>query len=111
MAARRDIAVQFLEGLFATLRRGGMLQSRRSVKGGFIFARQPGEVTVLEVVELLEGEVGAGAAARGPVWTEATRPSEASWRARRSPTSPSASPRPAARMYYIWKARGALEAR
>ena len=32
-----------------------VLQSQRGVKGGYSFARQPSEVTVLEVVELLEG--------------------------------------------------------
>ncbi len=71
IARRREIPVQFLEGLFATLRRGGILQSQRGVKGGYSFARPPGEITVLEVVELLEGELGAEAAASGPLWTEA----------------------------------------
>jgi Rrf2 family cysteine metabolism transcriptional repressor len=71
LARARDIPVQFLEGLFASLRRAGILQSQRGVKGGYSFARPPGEITVLEVVELLEGELGAEAAAAGPVWTEA----------------------------------------
>jgi Rrf2 family transcriptional regulator, cysteine metabolism repressor len=71
IARARDIPAQFLEGLFATLRRAGILQSQRGVKGGYSFARPPGEVTVLEVVELLEGELGADAASNGAVWTEA----------------------------------------
>jgi Rrf2 family cysteine metabolism transcriptional repressor len=71
IARARDIPVQFLEGLFATLRRAGILQSQRGVKGGYSFARPPAEITVLEVVELLEGELGADAAANGAVWTEA----------------------------------------
>ena len=71
LARARDIPVQFLEGLFATLRRAGILQSQRGVKGGYSFARPPSEVTLLEVVELLEGELGAEAAASGPIWTEA----------------------------------------
>lgn len=58
IARARDIPVQFLEGLFATLRRAGVLQSHRGVKGGYLFAREPADVTVLEVVELLEGELG-----------------------------------------------------
>jgi Rrf2 family transcriptional regulator, cysteine metabolism repressor len=71
IARSRDIPVQFLEGLFATLRRAGILQSQRGVKGGYRFARPPAEVTVLEVVELLEGELGTEATANGAVWTEA----------------------------------------
>ena len=61
LARRRDIPVQFLEQLFATLRRAGILRSQRGVKGGYLFAREPGEVTVLEVVELLDGRLGADA--------------------------------------------------
>jgi Rrf2 family protein len=61
IARRRDIPVQFLEGLFATLRRAGILQSQRGVKGGYSFARAPEELTVLEVVEALEGTLGAEA--------------------------------------------------
>jgi Rrf2 family cysteine metabolism transcriptional repressor len=71
IARARDIPVQFLEGLFATLRRAGMLQSQRGVKGGYSFARDPAGITVLEVVELLEGELGADASSNGAVWTEA----------------------------------------
>jgi Rrf2 family protein len=71
IAKRRGIPVQFLEGLFATLRRAGILQSQRGVRGGYSFARPPSEITVLEVVELLEGELGADAEKSGPIWTEA----------------------------------------
>jgi Rrf2 family transcriptional regulator, cysteine metabolism repressor len=58
LARRRDIPVQFLEQLFATLRRAGILRSQRGVKGGYSFARRPNEITVLEVVELLDGPLG-----------------------------------------------------
>jgi Rrf2 family transcriptional regulator, cysteine metabolism repressor len=71
LADARKIPVQFLEGLFATLRRAGILQSQRGVKGGYSFARAPAEITVLEVVELLEGELGREAAASGQIWVEA----------------------------------------
>lgn len=61
LARRREIPVQFLEQLFAALRRAGILRSQRGVKGGYAFARPAGEVTVLELVELLDGPVGTGA--------------------------------------------------
>jgi Rrf2 family cysteine metabolism transcriptional repressor len=61
LARQREIPVQFLEQLFATLRRAGMLRSQRGVKGGYSFARRPEELTVLELVELLDGPLGAGA--------------------------------------------------
>jgi len=54
LARRRDIPVQFLEQLFATLRRAGVLKSQR----GYTFARPLADITVLEVVELLDGPFG-----------------------------------------------------
>ena len=62
LAKRREIPTQFLEQLFATLRRAGLLKSQRGVKGGYSFAREPGSISVLEVVELLDGPLGAGSA-------------------------------------------------
>jgi Rrf2 family transcriptional regulator, cysteine metabolism repressor len=80
LARRRDIPVQFLEQLFATLRRAGVLRSQRGVKGGYSFARPANDVTVLELVELLDGPLGRGAQgifseaaqAAGAVLSEAT---------------------------------------
>ena len=61
LARRRDIPAQFLEQLFAVLRRAGVLKSQRGVKGGYLFAKEPATITVLEIVELLDGEVGRDA--------------------------------------------------
>ncbi len=71
IARARDIPVQFLEGMFATLRRAGLLQSQRGVKGGYSFARPPAEVTVLDVVEALEGSLDAETMGADPIWVEA----------------------------------------
>jgi Rrf2 family transcriptional regulator, cysteine metabolism repressor len=61
LARRREVPVQFLEQLFAVLRRAGVLSSQRGVKGGYRFARDPATVSVLEVVELLDGPLGRDA--------------------------------------------------
>jgi Rrf2 family transcriptional regulator, cysteine metabolism repressor len=61
IARKREVPVQFLEQLFATLRRAGILASQRGVKGGYRFAKDPSSVTVLEVVELLDGPLGRDA--------------------------------------------------
>jgi Rrf2 family cysteine metabolism transcriptional repressor len=58
LARRGDIPAQFLEQLFAVLRRAGVLRSQRGVKGGYSFARPASQITVLEVVELLDGPLG-----------------------------------------------------
>jgi Rrf2 family cysteine metabolism transcriptional repressor len=62
LARRREVPVQFLEQLFAVLRRAGIISSQRGVKGGYRFAREPSSVTVLEIVELLDGPLGRDAA-------------------------------------------------
>jgi DNA-binding IscR family transcriptional regulator len=61
LARKREVPVQFLEQLFAALRRGGIISSQRGVKGGYRFAREPATITVLEVVELLDGPLGRDA--------------------------------------------------
>lgn len=70
VAERKGMPVQFLEQLFATLRRGGLLTSQRGVKGGYTLARAPEEITVLEVVQALDGKVGEEASEAGGIWAE-----------------------------------------
>ncbi len=57
LAEARGIPSQFLEQLFAALRRAGILQSFRGVYGGFSFNRPPDQVTVLDIVEILDGPI------------------------------------------------------
>lgn len=77
VAEGRGIPLHFLEQLFSGLRRAGILQSQRGVKGGYSFRRPPSEVTILEVVETVDGRLSppvAGAAqveGGESVWAEA----------------------------------------
>ncbi len=59
IARRREIPAQFLEQIVATLRRGGLLCSQRGVKGGYTLARAADQITVLEIVELLDGPLAS----------------------------------------------------
>ena len=70
IAERRGMPVQFLEQLFSTLRRAGLLQSQRGVKGGYTLARPPEEINVLEVVQALDGKVGQEGKEAGGIWAE-----------------------------------------
>ena len=62
--------VQFLEQLFSTLRRDGLLQSQRGVKGGYTLGRPADRISVLEVVQSLDGKVGEEAREAGGIWAE-----------------------------------------
>jgi Rrf2 family cysteine metabolism transcriptional repressor len=55
IADSRDMPLQFLEQVFAALRRGGVVRSRRGAAGGYSLARPPTDITVLEVVAALDG--------------------------------------------------------
>ena len=70
IAERREMPVQFLEQLFSTLRRDGLLNSQRGVKGGYRLARPPEDITVLEVVQALDGKVGQEADEAGGIWLD-----------------------------------------
>ena len=65
LASERELPEQFLEQLFATLRRAGILRGHRGVGGRFTSARRPHSVTVLEVVEALDGPVSVAACTGG----------------------------------------------
>ncbi|MDP9187772.1 MAG: Rrf2 family transcriptional regulator, partial [Actinomycetota bacterium] len=70
VAERRGIPVQFLEQLFSTLRRAGILASHRGAKGGYTLARPPDQITVLEVVQALDGVVGEEGKEAGGIWAD-----------------------------------------
>jgi Rrf2 family cysteine metabolism transcriptional repressor len=70
LAERRDIPDQFLEQLFSTLRRSALLSSHRGSKGGYTLSRPADEITVLEVVQALDGRVGQEADEAGGIWAD-----------------------------------------
>lgn len=55
IATQQNIPDRYLEQLLATLRRGGLVKSQRGAKGGYILAREPWKITLLEVLNCLEG--------------------------------------------------------
>ena len=55
IADSRAMPLQFLEQVFAALRRAGVVRSRRGAAGGYALARPAAEITVLEVVAALDG--------------------------------------------------------
>lgn len=86
IAKRRSIPPRFLEQLFVSLRRAGIVSAVRGARGGFILTRPPEQITALDVVEALEGPLTAsvcdtereeicgqaGSCAAAPVWARAT---------------------------------------
>lgn len=55
VARRQDIPELYLSKLATPLKAAGILRSERGAKGGYRLARRPEDITVLDVVEALEG--------------------------------------------------------
>jgi Rrf2 family protein len=55
MAVLQDIPSRYLEQLLATLRRRGLIKSIRGAKGGYVLARDPKKITLLEAWSCIEG--------------------------------------------------------
>ena len=86
IAERRGIPPRFLEQLFVALRRAELVSAVRGAKGGFVLTRDPRDVSVLDIVEALEGPLASSVCdharedtcgksatcAAAPVWARAT---------------------------------------
>ncbi len=57
IAKRQDISVKYLEQLIIPLKKAQYVQSVRGPKGGHLLSKPPDEITVGEIVNLLEGGV------------------------------------------------------
>jgi len=57
IARRRKIPESYLDHLLAQLRRDGYLRSTRGPGGGHQLAKEPADLTLLEVLESLEGSL------------------------------------------------------
>ena len=55
IATQQNIPDRYLEQLLAILRRGNLVRSQRGARGGYLLAREPWKITLLEVMACLEG--------------------------------------------------------
>jgi Rrf2 family protein len=55
VAQRTNIPEKFLEQILLTLRNGGVLKSKRGVEGGYALAKPPDQITLGEIIRLLDG--------------------------------------------------------
>jgi Rrf2 family protein len=66
ISERQAIPARYLEQIFQRLRRAGLVASRRGPGGGYVLARPPGEITLRDVVEAVEGPVAEAFAPEPP---------------------------------------------
>lgn len=57
IAERQDISKSYLEQVFATLRKAGIVKSVKGAQGGYVLAADPSTITIGKVLRALEGEL------------------------------------------------------
>ena len=86
IARRQDISVKYLEQLIIPLKKADLIKSVRGPKGGYMLARPPEEITIGEIVKVLEGGINLSDCIGNPdecnrssscltrgIWEEATK--------------------------------------
>ncbi|MHB0870490.1 MAG: RrF2 family transcriptional regulator [Chloroflexota bacterium] len=58
IAQSGELPLPYLEQLFGTLRQARLVKGTRGVRGGYRLTREPAQITVGEVVRVLEGPIG-----------------------------------------------------
>lgn len=56
ITAKQPIPDRYLEQILTSLRRSGIVQSQRGMKGGYLLTREPWQITLLEILESIEGD-------------------------------------------------------
>ncbi len=57
ISRRQQISPRYLEQIFQSLKRAGILTSKRGPQGGYCLSRTPKEITVLEILNATEQDV------------------------------------------------------
>jgi Rrf2 family transcriptional regulator, iron-sulfur cluster assembly transcription factor len=56
ISRRQEISPRYLEQIFQSFKKAGILKSKRGPQGGYILARKPDQITVREILEAAEGD-------------------------------------------------------
>ncbi len=57
LAKTEEVPANYLVQILSELRNGGLIVSRRGKQGGYALARAPEQITLLEIVRVIEGEL------------------------------------------------------
>ena len=57
LAKRADVPVKFLEQVLLDLKKGGFVESKRGINGGYFLSRHPKEIKLGEVIRFMDGPI------------------------------------------------------
>ena len=63
---QRDLSRQYLAKIFRSLARAGLVRPVRGKNGGYVLGRPPEKITVLDVIEAVEGPLALNFCQRNP---------------------------------------------
>ena len=73
LSETESIPVKFLEQILLSLKKAGLLRSKRGAGGGYLIARNPDQITLKQILELIDGpfeplgiDSDAGGDSQGP---------------------------------------------
>ena len=55
VSKRQDISERYLEQIFSILKKAGIINTKKGAQGGYFLARKPKDITVGEILNILEG--------------------------------------------------------
>ncbi len=66
IAEIQDFSNAYMEQLFASLKKAGLIMSVRGAKGGYQLTREPRDITVGQIIDALEGPIELADCVGGP---------------------------------------------
>ncbi|WP_027623303.1 RrF2 family transcriptional regulator [Clostridium lundense] len=57
ISERQNISEYYLEQLFSSLRKANLVKSIRGAQGGYILSREPKDISIAEIIQVLEGPI------------------------------------------------------
>lgn len=68
LADRQGVPYAFARGIQRDLVDAGLAETRRGVHGGLVMTRQPSDVTLLDIIEAIEGPLALNVCTSDPTW-------------------------------------------
>lgn len=68
LAERQDVPYAFARGIGSELVSAGMVESRRGASGGFVLVRDRADLSLLEIIETMQGPILCSVCTSDPDW-------------------------------------------
>lgn len=57
ISERQGVSERYLEQIFSSLRKGGVINAKKGAQGGYFLAKSPRELTIGDILSVLEGDL------------------------------------------------------